>query len=116
MLKRLIGAMHIPVAAFTALLTWAPASSADSTDVEYFNGLTAHGITASQLGVPFDLSSAVQSGHVICADLRKGVTPIQEGMSVYDTVGHKITQQQAYWWVGDAIGAYCPEQAANVHG
>ena len=102
-----------------ALVPWlmlAPAALADSIDAVYFDGLTEHGITASQLGVAFDLASAVQLGHVICADLRKGVTPIQEGMQVYDTTNHKITQQQALWWVGDAIGSYCSEQSANVHG
>jgi len=29
-------------------------------------------------------------------------------MRVYDTSDDKITQYQAFFWVGDAIGAYCP--------
>jgi hypothetical protein len=106
------------LAVLTALTSWlisAPAASADSIDVVYFNGITAHGITASRLGVAFDLAAAVQLGHGICKDLRSGSTPIDEGMRVYETTNHRISQEQAYLWVGAAIGAYCPEQAANVH-
>jgi hypothetical protein len=102
-----------------ALVPWlmlAPAALADSIDAHYFDGLTAHGITASLLGGGFDLASAVKLGHVFCADLRNGVTPIQEGMQLLDSTNHKITQDQAFFWVGDAIGSYCSEQSANVHG
>lgn len=106
------------LAALTPLAAWmvlAPAASADPIDVVYFNGLTSHGITASQLGVAFDLAAAVKLGHGICKDLRSGSTPIDEGMRLYETINHRISQEQAYLWVGAAIGAYCPEQAANVH-
>jgi hypothetical protein len=55
------------LAVLTSVTAWAmsaPTASADSIDVVYFNGLTAHGITAAGLGVPFDLASAVELGHV----------------------------------------------------
>jgi hypothetical protein len=103
------------LATLTAWPTSTPVASADSLDVVYFNGLTSHGINASQLGVAFDLAAAVQLRHGICKDLRSGSTPIDEGMRVYETTNHRISQEQAYLWVGAAIGAYCPEQAANVH-
>jgi hypothetical protein len=118
-MRRSLGRSARVLAVLTSVTAWAmsaPAASADSVDVVYFNGLTAHGITPSRLGVAFDLASAVQLGHAICNDLRTGSTPIEEGTRVYDTANHKITQEQAFWWVGDAIGSYCPEQAANAHG
>lgn len=73
----------------------APAASADPIDVVYFNGLTSHGVTASQLSVAFDLAAAVKLGHGICKDLRSGSTPIDEGMRVYETTNHRISQAQA---------------------
>ena len=45
-----------------------------------FNAGTV-GITASRLGVAFDLAAAIQLGHSICIDLSAGSTPIEEGMS-----------------------------------
>ena len=118
--RRVTGATRFArfLAAISPLAAWmmlAPAALADPIDVVYFNGLTSRRITASQLGVAFDLAAAVQLGHGICKDLRSGSTPIDEGMRVYETTTHRISQEHAYLWVGAAIGAYCPEQAANVH-
>jgi Protein of unknown function (DUF732) len=101
------------LAVLTALTAWptsAPAASADSIDVVYFNGLAAHGITAPRLGVAFDLAAAVQLGHAICTDLRAGSAPIEEGMRVYETTDHKITQDQA-----DPAGGIAEQEHRRLH-
>lgn len=56
-----------PSAAWLGLV---PAATADSVDVAYVNGLTAHGITASILGPAFTRAAAIQLGYAICSDLR----------------------------------------------
>jgi hypothetical protein len=67
-----------------ALLILAPAATADSNDAAYFNGLTAHGITASRLGPAFGPTVAIQLGHAICIDLGTVWTPVAEGVKVHD--------------------------------
>jgi hypothetical protein len=67
-----------------ALLILAPAATADSNDAAYFNGLTAHGITASRLGPAFGPTVAIQLGHAICIDLGTVWTPVAEGVKVHE--------------------------------
>lgn len=77
-----------------------PVASADSVDQTYINGLRANGIpVGSAAGV-------IEFGHRICAALDGGNPPHAMAESMIP-VFH-LTLPQAAFWVGNAIGAYCP--------
>jgi hypothetical protein len=61
-------------------------------------------------------SQAVNSGHMVCADLRSGShTFDEEGLRIAGMYGFGV--EQSCEFVGLAIGSYCPEQihAATGH-
>ena len=100
-MKRPVSALFIPA---LSLLILAPPAAADSTDSIYLNGLAAHGITG------FTAAGAIEEGHHICSVLDSGYSSPKD-MAVtltqwFDT--YNLTFGQASFWVGDAIGAYCP--------
>jgi hypothetical protein len=98
---RRVWAPFIP--ALATLLLASPAT-ADSTDSAYLNSLADHSI----VGFPPD--GAIDEGHHICHILDDGyATPMDVAVDLtqwFDT--YNLTPDQAAFWVGDAIGAYCP--------
>jgi Protein of unknown function (DUF732) len=94
------------IPAFAALPLASPAT-ADSTDSTYLNGLAAHGIGG------FTPAGAINEGHHICSVLDDGYASPKD-MAVTLTQwfdSYNISFTQAAFWVGDAIGAYCPWHA-----
>jgi hypothetical protein len=104
MVKKLTGALLTGLATLAALLVGAPAATADTTDSAYLNGLAVHGV------VGFPPAGAIDEGRHICRTLDSGyATPMDVAVTLtqwFDT--YNITLDQAAFWVGDAIGAYCP--------
>jgi Protein of unknown function (DUF732) len=97
-------ALTTGIAALATLLVGAPAATADTTDSDYLNRLAVHNI------VGFPPAGAIDEGHHICRTLDSGyATPMDVAVTLtqwFDT--YQITLDQAAFWVGDAIRAYCP--------
>jgi hypothetical protein len=97
-------ALATGIAALATLLVGASPATADSTDSAYLNGLAVHGV------VGFPPAGAIDEGHHICRTLDSGyATPMDVAVTLtqwFDT--YHITLDQAAFWVGDAIRAYCP--------
>ena len=90
----------VALALLLACLTGSPIAAADATDNTYLDGLKAKGISVtSPAGI-------IEIGHRICAGLDNGTTARAEVESMIP-VFH-LTVTQAAFWVGDAIGSYCP--------
>ena len=91
------------IPALAALLLASPVT-ADTTDSAYLNGLAVHGV------VGFPPAGAIDEGHHLCTSLTVGMRPQWTWQWTltqwFDT--YNITLDQAAFWVGDAIGAYCP--------
>ena len=71
---------------------------ADQTDTDFTNYLQAHGIS---LG-----AQAVSLAKVMCQDLDSGYSQSDEVDQL--TGSHKLTQQQAEFFIGAATASYCP--------
>jgi hypothetical protein len=64
MVKKLIDALHIVIAALAALSMWIPTALADTNDDAYLNAMAAHHIHS--IGGPADL---IYAGHQVCGFL-----------------------------------------------
>lgn len=90
----------VALALLLACLTGSPIATADANDNAYLSGLRANGISVtSPAGI-------IEFGHRICASLDSG-TPSRAMAESMIPVFH-LTGSQAAFWVGDAIGSYCP--------
>ena len=87
-------------AALAVMLAPAGAASADETDAEFSTYLQAHGVN---LGSP---SHVVSLAHTLCSDLEGGNTQKDEVAQLTDS--HKLTQEEAEFFVGAATADYCP--------
>ena len=87
-------------AALAVMLAPAGVASADGTDTEFANYLQAHGVN---LGSP---SYVVSLALTLCQDLEGGNTQKDEVAEL--TNSHKLTQDQAEFFVGAATADYCP--------
>ncbi len=87
-------------AAMAVMLAPAGAAFADETDTEFSNYLQAHGVN---LGSP---SHVVSLARTLCSDLENGNSQKDEVQQITDT--HKLTQEEAEFFVGAATADYCP--------
>jgi len=79
---------------------------ADQTDADFTSYLQAHGIN---LG-----SGAVNMAKVMCQDLDSGYSQSDEVDQL--TGSHKLTQQQAEFFIGAATASYCPGKHSPTKG
>ena len=87
-------------AALAVMLAPAGVASADETDAEFATYLQAHGVN---LGSP---SHVVSLARTLCQDLEGGNTQKDEVAEL--TNSHKLTQDEAEFFVGAATADYCP--------
>lgn len=124
MVKNLIGALLIVVAALTAPFPSVPTALADTNDDAYLNAMAAHNIHS--IGGPGDLISA---GHQVCGFLSPSTSPamvedyvrrasVNGGRFYTNSLGGShapLTNSQAGVLVNDAIGTYCPNSPGAVY-
>lgn len=102
------------LAASTALLTGAAAAPAhaDTNDIEKdISFLTA----LTNMGVPEPAgdAAAIHDAHLACTLMRSGQTPVAVADELYRVVG-PYSSDDAYHFVGAAIGVYCLDQASRI--
>ncbi len=85
--------------ALAVMLAPAAVARADQTDADFTNYLQDHGI---------NLPGAVNMAKVMCQDLGSGYSQKDEVDQL--TGSHKLTQQQAEFFIGAATADYCPDK------
>ncbi len=87
-----------------------PASaSADPTDDAFIAALENYGID------PGDRDDAIAHGHAVCAALDRGQDSSLIALKVIkDPKLNVSTRQQAGFFVGDSVAAYCPQYRGSV--
>ncbi len=80
--------------------------SLTNTDTSFLRTLDYYGITYTSANL------AIAAGHAVCADLDNGLTPNQ---TVNDLWLHSsLDATHAEYFVGDSMGAYCPQYAYEI--
>ncbi len=91
-----------------ALLSAAPAS-ADPTDDAFIAALDNYGIDVSDPG------TLIAHGHGVCAALDRGQDSSVVALKVMKDPKLNISsRQQAGFFVGDSVAAYCPQYRGSV--
>ena len=88
------------------MLAPAAVATADETDADFTNYLQSHGISLGP--------QAVNMAKVMCQDLDSGYSQSDEVDQL--TGSHKLTQQQAEFFIGAATASYCPGKHAPSKG
>lgn len=88
------------LAFLVACLAGPPVVAADTNDQAYLDGLRANGISVGTA------AGLIEFGHRICTALDQGTPPRAMADSMIP-IFH-LTTTQAAFWVGNAIGSYCP--------
>lgn len=92
----------------TALLSAAPAS-ADPIDDAFIAALENYGIDVN------DRDTMISHGHGVCAALDRGQDSSVVALKVMkDTKLNISSRQQAGFFVGDSVAAYCPQYRGSV--
>jgi Protein of unknown function (DUF732) len=92
----------------TALIPAAPAS-ADPTDDAFVAALANYGINTD------GPDTAIAHGHAVCAALDKGQDSSVLALKLMnDTKLNISTRQQAGFFVGASVAAYCPQYRGSV--
>lgn len=92
-----------------AALLSAPPASADPTDDAFIAALENYGIDVN------DRDSAIAHGHGVCAALDRGQDSSVVALKVIkDTKLNISSRQQAGFFVGDSVAAYCPQYRGSV--
>jgi hypothetical protein len=104
----------LTAAAAVAALSLAPLAHADAIDDTFWLAVKQKGMVPQMFD---EEGQAVNSGHMVCADLRSGshTSFDEEGLRIAGMYG--VGAEQGNEFVGLAIGSYCPEQihAATGH-
>ncbi|BCI83156.1 hypothetical protein MTY66_47810 [Mycolicibacterium sp. TY66] len=85
-----------------AVVLAAPAH-ADDDDAIFLQVIHHYGIT-----FPTN-ASAVSAARFVCSQIDSGWTPAEVSMKVYNITNKTVTADDAGYFVGASVAAYCPE-------